>query len=555
MSLHPQGPGPVPEETARVARAAFPKGSLYLGMRDELGTLYEDALFAPLFPVRGRPAEAPWRLALVTVMQYIEGLSDRQAADAVRSRLDWKYALGLDLADPGFDFSVLSEFRARLVSGGLEEQLLDRLVGQCRTRGWLKARGRQRTDSTPILSAARALNRLECVGETMRHALNVVAEVAPAWLRAVAPADWYERYSHRVEDYRLPKGQEARRAYAALVGADGVQLLRAIDAAEDRAWLRELPAVVQLRQVWEQQDVVEQDASGSAGRVRWRTARELAPAGERSDSPYDPEARFATKRSTSWTGYKVHLTETCDEQAPHLIVQVDTTAAMTPDVVRTAPIEDALARKELTPRQHLVDSGYVSADELVTSRERHSIDLLGPMRADGKWQAKAGQGYALACFHLDWEAQQAICPQGKSSRQWNPTHTPTGQLTIHIQFDAADCTPCPVRALCTKARREPRELTVRLRDQHEAMQRARQRQTTDEFKAAYSARAGIEGTLSQGIRAFGLRQARYLGHSKTHMQHIVTAVAINIVRIDAWLRDVPLAKTRQSRFAALAQAS
>jgi transposase len=230
MSLRPQRPGPVPEETARVARAAFPNGSLYLRMRDELGVLYEDSTFAPLFPVRGQPALAPWQLALVTVMQYIEGLSDRQAAEAVRGRLDGKYALGLDLADPGFDFSVLSEFRARLVTGGLEEHVLDALVEQCRTRGWLKARGRQRTDSTHILSAARVLNRLECVGETLRHALNVLAEVAPDWLRAVAPPDWYARYSHRIEDYRLPQGQAVRRAYAAVIGADGVHLLRALEA-------------------------------------------------------------------------------------------------------------------------------------------------------------------------------------------------------------------------------------------------------------------------------------------------------------------------------------
>jgi transposase len=138
----------------------------------------------------------------------------------------------------------------------------------------------------------------------------------------------------------------------------------------------------------------------------------------------------------------------------------------------------------------------------------------------------------------------------KQNRQWNPTQTPTGQETIHIQFDAADCTPCPVRARCTKAKREPREITVRTRGPHEAMQQARQRQVTSEFKAEYATRAGIEGTLSQGIRAFGLRRARYHGQAKGHLQHIVTAVAINVVRIDAWLRDVPLAQTRQSRFAA-----
>src|SRR5436309_12702215 len=111
MSLHPEPAGPITDETMRVARAAFPHGNVYMQMRDVLGTIYDDALFAPLFAVRGRPAETPWRLALVTVMQFAEGLSDRQAAEAVRARIDWKYALGLALTDTGFDFSVLCEFR------------------------------------------------------------------------------------------------------------------------------------------------------------------------------------------------------------------------------------------------------------------------------------------------------------------------------------------------------------------------------------------------------------------------------------------------------------
>jgi transposase len=185
MSLRSEEIGPVPEETARVARAAFAGGNLYVQMRDVLGAVYDDARFAHLFAARGRPAEAPWRVALVTVMQFAEGLSDRQAAEAVRARIDWKYALGLELTDPGFDFSVLCEFRARLVAGGAEQLLLEALLEACRARGYLKARGRQRTDSTHVLGALRVLNRLERVAETLRDALDAVAVAAPAWLRAV----------------------------------------------------------------------------------------------------------------------------------------------------------------------------------------------------------------------------------------------------------------------------------------------------------------------------------------------------------------------------------
>src|SRR5688500_10599193 len=188
MSLHPQAIPPVPEETRRVAQAAFPHGNLYMRLRDELGAIYDDQLFAPLFPPRGQPAASPWRLAFATVMQFAEGLSDRQAADAVRSRIDWKYALSLELTDPGFDHTVLSEFRTRLVAGQAELLLLDTFLARVRERGLLKVRGRQRTDSTHVLAAIRVLNRLELVGETLRHALNSLAVVAPAWLQAQAPA-------------------------------------------------------------------------------------------------------------------------------------------------------------------------------------------------------------------------------------------------------------------------------------------------------------------------------------------------------------------------------
>src|SRR5499433_3291060 len=177
MSLHAQPFTDVPLETARVAHAAFPQGNIYMRMRDEIGGIYEDEAFAPLFSARGQPAEAPWRLALVTIMQYAEGLPDRQAADAVRSRIDWKYALNLELTDSGFDHTVLSEFRARLITGSAEQLRLDTFLQMCRERKFLKARGRQRTDSTHVLAAIRVLNRLECVGETLRHALNSPAVV------------------------------------------------------------------------------------------------------------------------------------------------------------------------------------------------------------------------------------------------------------------------------------------------------------------------------------------------------------------------------------------
>jgi transposase len=249
MCLHPRSVEPVPEETARVTKAAFPKGTVYMTMRDELGPIFEDEDFAHLFPSRGQPAMAPWRLALVTIMQFAEGLSDRQAADGVRGRIDCKYALSLELDDPGFDASVLSEFRARLLEGGSERLLFDHLLQRYREMGLVKARGKQRTDSTRILAVVRGLNRLELVGETMRHALDVLSTVAPEWLTERVRPEWVKRYVRRLDDEKLPKGKEARQAEAEKIGADGYELLGEVLSEESPAWLRQIPAVETLRKV------------------------------------------------------------------------------------------------------------------------------------------------------------------------------------------------------------------------------------------------------------------------------------------------------------------
>src|SRR3954468_17890077 len=228
VSLKPRPVPDVPELTARVARAAFPKGNPYLRLRDELGPVFRDADFADLYPRRGQPALPPGKLALVTVLQFAEDLSDRQAADAVRGRIDWKYALGLELDDPGFHFSALSDFRGRLTAAGAQRLLLDEMLEACQYRGLLKARSRQRTDSTHVLAATRDLNRLELVGETLRATLNALAAVAPEWLLRQTPPEWFERYAARVEETRLPKGQEVRYAHAEVIGGDGYHLLEAL---------------------------------------------------------------------------------------------------------------------------------------------------------------------------------------------------------------------------------------------------------------------------------------------------------------------------------------
>jgi transposase len=545
MSLHPQAAFLIPEDTQRIARAAFPHGNVYMEVADHLGTLYQDAQFIPLFPTRGQPAEAPTRLALVTVLQFAEGLSDRQAADAVRGRIDWKYVLGLALTDPGFDHTVLSEFRTRLITGNQEQLLLDTLLTQARAQGLLKTRGRHRTDSTHVLAAIRVLNRLERVGETLRAGLNSLAVVAPAWIQARAPSEWYDRYSHRVENYHLPKTDTARQALATLIGADGHTLLTAIDAASEQPWLQELPAIQTLRQVWAEQYL---EVNGT---LSWREVKDIPSPAALIASPYDPEARYSTKRDVEWVGYKVHLTETCDADLPRLLVNVETTPATTPDDHMLAVVHASLAPRALLPTEHLVDKGYTDSQVLVESQRTYGVTLIGPVADDPSWQARAGAGFDKAHFLVDWDQQVVTCPQGKQSISWLPNTYPKNGMTWEVRFARKDCTPCPSRAHCTRAKQEPRLIGLQAREQYEALQDTRKRQTTMAFHQQYAPRAGIESAHAQGIRRCGLRQARYIGLAKTHLQHLATATALNVVRLGEWWMGTPHAKTRRSPFAAL----
>ena len=557
MSLKAQPVPPVPPETVRVARAAFPKGTLYLKLREELGTLVQDEDFVTLFAKEGPPALPPWRLALVTLLQFRENLSDRQAAEAVRARIDWKYLLSLELTDAGFDFSVLSDFRARLIAGGAEELLFEKLLRWSQTAGLVKARGKQRTDSTHVVAAIRALNRIELVGETLRAALNELAVLAPDWVRTIARPEWYERYQRRSEEGRLPKGKEAREAYAQTVGEDGVQLLEALDAAETPLALRELEIIQTVRTVWQQH--YEWTTGHSAGpgasarpSVRWKELKELPRAAEQLESPYDRDARYCTKRSTQWVGYKVHYTETCDLDQVYLITQVQTTPATLHDIHCTAPIQHALQQRDLLPQEHIVDAAYIDAEVLVSSRQDHGITLVGPPRPNSSWHTKIEGGYNREQFRVEWEQRQVRCPQGKVSSTWTERGTSTQTSSISVHFRSQDCTPCPTRSLCTRSPQEPRHLNLLPRPQFEALQAARTQHRSAAGQQLYKRRAGIEGTLSHGVQGFGLRRSRYRGLKKTHFQHVMTAVAMNVGRIVAWFDHIPRAKTRTSRFAALA---
>jgi hypothetical protein len=295
-------------------------------------------------------------------------------------------------------------------------------------------------------------------------ALNAVAAAAPRWLRAVVPADWHARYDRRVENARLPESTAKREAYAVQAGADGYLLQDALD-------------------------------------------RPGTPAG--------------TRGGREWVGYVAHLTETCDEHAPRLAVHADTTDAGVHEAMRTMPIHAALAAKGLAPSEHLADTACMGADPLTAARERYGIGLIGPQHRDRSWQGLVEGAFDVADFAVDRDERVARCPEGKRSASWashrNSTR-PHRDAFVQVRFRLADCRPCPSRARCTRSSTRGRHLNLSSRREHEALVGARLRQGTDAYRRLYAARQGVEGTMSQGVRAFGLRQARYRGLAKTALQ-------------------------------------
>jgi transposase len=303
-----------------------------------------------------------------------------------------------------------------------------------------------------------------------------------------------------------------------------------------------------LRQIWLQQYYIQDDWA------YWRTGnRGLPPAAKMISSPYDLEARFSTKRNNlEWVGYKTHLTESCDATQPHLITHVETTPATVQDVEVIDKIHTDLAEDGLLPREHLVDSGYVSIDVLVRSRDTHQVEVVGEVRPDNSWQAQANEGFDLSHFVVDWKQHLATCPAGQHSSHWKAYHLPTGKKTVQVAFAKKTCKDCPLRAQCTTNKAMGRQITLPdTQDKHEALLQARAYQRTEAFKARYRTRAGIEGTISQAVNPLDMRRSRYIGLQKTHLQDVLTATALNILRAVNWLLDKPLAKTRIPSFRAL----
>ncbi len=575
MCLKPKPFPPIPQDTRQVAHQIYPPEHLLRRLGEEYADVLRDEDFADLYSPTGQPALSPSLLALVTVLQAIEHCSDRLAAEMVRSRIDWKYALHLPLDYPGFDPSVLCEFRQRLVTHQAQRRVFDAFLKRLKDKGFLNGRTLQRTDSLAVVAAVRELNRLELVMETLRLALEAIAVQEPQWLQAHVPSDWLHTYGSWTQGERLVRESGARaaaetRRLLLRTGQDGFALLDALDAPEAEA-LRDLPAVGVLRTVWSQQylrsepgtvipseeSVTEPSSSEACGSSQ-KAAVQMLPASSVDDgqrghiivTPHDPQARRATKGAQAWNGYKLHLSETATEDAPLLITDLEISAAAAYDCHFLDGIQERLQGRDLLPGTHLADGSYVNGSTLHRSRERH-VELLGPVPADTFGASRQERLFPAEAFQVDVESQQATCPGGHPRQRWSVYHRRGGEDKdlMAIIWDKQVCGRCPQRDRCLPPGQDQRIL--RLSRHYDLLSARRREQKTEAFQARYRRRAGIEATFSHLVNVRRGRRTPYCGAEKTLGYYAALAVGMNLCRVVAWQADKRPKRERGSRLCRL----
>ncbi|WP_449203877.1 IS1182 family transposase [Streptomyces sp. HJ7] len=494
-----------------------------MAIRDHLDGLWSDEDFVEWYPRDGKPGLSPAQLATVCVLQFLMELSDRQAAEAVRCRIDYKYALAMELDDPGFHHSVLTDFRERLAEDGRADKLLDLALERIKAVGLVRERGRQRTDSTHILAAVRDLTRLELVTEAMRAALEELARQAPQELVGLVTEDWGRRYGRAA---RLGKNPTRPKTRIKDTGNDAYLLLRYV-----RRYLRGLwegPQIQALRQIFLQNYFID-----GRGAVRWRLPAEtgLPPSAIAIVSPYDLTARYARRGENRWKGFQAHVTETCDDDAVNIITDVTTAPAPVYDAKTLPTIHTRLKHRNLLPAEHLVDGGYTSVPLRERASREHEITLVGPVRRKSTRKSRKGNVFDRAAFTIDWDRQKVTCPGEKQSISW-ATFASIAPY-VQVKFSKVDCGQCPMKTACTRS--SHRLLTFLPQQLNELQAEARGEQETHQWKARYGMRAGIESTINEFVNGHGMRQCRYRSADKAHVQHVLTGIAVNLERITVQL--------------------
>ena len=518
MCLKVQEPWSLPSETERIGRVLLGKESAYRLIGDKLFATLNEQEFADLYPSEGQPGLSPVVLAFVTVFQFIEKLPDRQAAESLRMRLDWKYALHLPLEHAGFHYSVLSEFRDRLIKGQAEGRVFEKLVAQIRELGLIKEHGKQRTDSLAMLSKVRWLSRLEIAVETLRLAVVSLIKVDRAWSRETLPPSWEDKYAERFVMQR--QTEKEWKEYEANIGNDGQWLLKRLSDGGAPAGLQELSEVKLLQTVWAQQFREEAGKMAFTELKKYDGHTQIA-------TPHDPDARYSRKRNSEWIGDKVQVTDTDDAGYPHLITDMVSTESNFTDYEALPDIQERLEQRQCQPAEHYVDAGYMSGSNLANSKSKH-IDLIGPLPSPVTAQDRIVDGITQAQFQVDLPQKSVTCPQGQRTTRFVQIED-----GWRFMFPKQTCAACPVRSRCC-AGQDGR--TIRISLHYELMQQARTRQKTETFKQDYAQhRSGVEGSLSALVRGNGLRMGRYIGQKKRNLQSLFTGCAANLQRTSRWL--------------------
>lgn len=518
MSLQENLSRTLPADIAQVGHQLLAPDNFFRQIGDRFDELFpQESEFADLYQSTGRGAISPVLLAGVTIFQMMEKLPDRQAAEFVASRLDWKYALHLPLGYPGFHFTDLYAFRQRLLAHGWERKVLEQLLERLKQVGLLRGRGKMRTDSTQVLGLVEWLSQLEIVLESIRLALRAVHQVAPQWVTAHLPAAFGEVYGERLNAYGLSEEELALGWQRA--GQDGFWFLSQIDHSAP-ASARQLAEVAVLRQVLAQQVPQGPDQPPPAKRPSGKAILQ---------SPHETQARLGVKRKKIWLGYKVQVTETCDPDLPHLLVDLEPDNAQQQDCLALPAIQARLAERGLLPAEQYGDQAYISG-ALIAASLRQEIRLLGPCPRD----TIGPPGFRQEDFHWDLARRQAVCPAGQVSRVWSQTRPPARETPlIQLRFHGLTCQACQFFGQCT---RSPQGRSLELHPYRHLLELYRQMEQTPAFQRAIQLRAGIEATISELTRKYGLRRARYRGEAKLRLQAAFTAVALNLNRVIRWWR-------------------
>lgn len=490
------------------ARTIFP---LLEGYRERLATVY--------CADNGRPAWDPVRLLGVLILQFVMRITDRQAAEAVQYDQRWRLALHMDNQDTTFDPSLLVVFRQRLVNGKTEalafEAVLDYLVEQ----GWVAKRSRQRLDSTHVRGLLSAMNRLECARETIRLLLeDVEADGA-------LPEAWSSYWDLYVEKKVDPRAKApALEAKAVQAGRDMLAIWK---YAAGRWPIVAHDSFVLLQRVFLENYVL--DASGHVQKTR------AQPTGA-VHNPHEPEAQWSSKSTTkdkTWVGYKVQVAETVQEQprqagepTANFLTSIATQNAPASDKPGMAQALDEQQAMGLDPPSTLyVDGAYVSSEALKDAREQ-GRELRGPAPAS----PDRGKVFTVEAFDVHVEERYAVCPAAQRSSNCSRLEAQrTGKVDYRVEWSNAVCGPCPLRAQCVSTGQNHRTLVVG--ELHSLLQARRREMQTDAFKQEMHRRNGIEGTQSELVRGYGLRQARYRGRSKVRLQNYFIGAACNIRRL------------------------